>query len=140
MIDFTRPTAYPRARIWKSLAAIAFGLYLLLLSYFSLVPTVSSPAEVSDKFLHFIAYGGLTALAAAAWPRLALFWLLLCASAVGAILEIAQGVLNMGRTASFGDQFANMSGAALALLIWMCLLTIYKKFGQSRQAQKGSEV
>lgn len=91
------------------------------------MPTVPSPAEMSDKILHFIAYGGLTALAAAAWPRLGLFWLLLCASAVGALLELAQGCLGIGRTASFGDQLANMGGAALALLIWICLATLYNK-------------
>ena len=127
MIDFTRPTAHPRARTWRWLAFIALGIYLLLLIYFSLMPTVPSPAEVSDKILHFIAYGGLTALAAAAWPRLALLWLLLGVSAVGALLELMQGLLSIGRTASFGDQLANMSGAALALLIWICLATLYSK-------------
>ena len=91
------------------------------------MPTVPSPAEVSDKILHFIAYGGLTALAAAAWPRLALLWLLLGVSAVGALLELMQGLLSIGRTASFGDQLANMSGAALALLIWVCLAALYSK-------------
>ena len=127
MIDLTRPTAHPQARRWRRFAFIALGLYLLLLAYFSLVPAVPSPAGVSDKILHFIAYGGLTALAAAAWPRLGLFWLFLSASTVGALLELAQGFFDIGRTAAFGDQLANMSGAALALLIWVCLATLYNK-------------
>ena len=127
MIDFTRPTAHPRAYKWRCLAFIALGLYLLLLAYFSLMPTVPSSAEISDKILHFIAYGGLTALTAAAWPRLGLFRLLLFVSAIGALLELAQGLLGIGRTASFGDQLANMGGAALALLIWICLATFYNK-------------
>lgn len=118
MIDFSRPTAHPRTRIFRTLAFIGFGLYLILLIYFSLVPVVPGTADLSDKALHFLAYGGLTGLVAAAWPRMSLPALFIVVSLIGAIMEMGQGVLDIGRMASFGDQIANMSGAALAILIW----------------------
>ena len=125
MIDFTRPTAHPKARLLRKLALLIFGLYLVLLTYLSLVPTVSSAQDISDKLLHFLAYGGLTALAAAAFPKLKMIYLFLLAAMVGALLEGGQGLLAIGRTASLGDQFANMIGAALTLFIWACLAVLW---------------
>lgn len=128
MIDFTRPTAHPRAGLLRVLALIGLLLYIILLAYLSLVPVVPAAApDVSDKVLHFLAYGGLTALAAAAWPRLNLTTLFIIVSGVGALLEFGQGLLNIGRMASFGDQIANMGGAALALLIWSALAIVLAK-------------
>lgn len=117
-IDFTRPTASPRARGFRLTALAALLAYVSLLVYFSLVPTVPGTAGVSDKLLHFTAYGGLTALTAAAYPRMGLLKLFLAVSAIGIILEIGQGILSIGRMASFADQIANMTGALIALIIW----------------------
>jgi len=123
-LDFTRPTAAPRARGFRLAAIIALPLYLALLIYLSLIPVVPGSAEISDKVLHFVAYGGLTALAAAAWPKTRLLILFLILSAAGALLEFAQGALNLGRMASFQDQIANMGGIAMALAIWIFLVWI----------------
>lgn len=87
----------------------------------SLVPVIPGGTEIPDKTLHFLAYGGLTALVAAAWPRTGLLKLFILLSAAGALLEFGQGALNLGRMASFGDQIANMSGVAAALLVWIGL-------------------
>ena len=126
-IDYTRPTASPRAGALRIAALIALIAYLCLLVYLSLVPTVPSAADVSDKALHFLAYGGLTVLAAAAFPRLHLITLFIAASLIGAFLEIGQGISNMGRMASFEDQIANMGGALLALSIWAALTWLKAK-------------
>gem|GEM_PF-3564739 len=120
VIDLTRPTA--QFSILRKMALITVCLYLILLTYLSLVPVVPGEPDVSDKLLHFIAYGGLTGLAAAAWPRLKIIYLFFGVSFVGALLEFGQGVLNIGRMASFADQIANMSGAALALAIWIIIV------------------
>ncbi len=125
MIDFTRPTAHPKLKILRKLSVIFLGLYIILLAYLSLVPTVPSAQEVSDKLLHFLAYGTLTALTAAAFPNLKMIYLFLSAAIMGAVLEGGQGLLDMGRTASVGDQLANMGGAALALLIWASIVAFW---------------
>lgn len=127
LTDFSRPTAHPRARYFRRLALAVLAAYLFALIYFSLVPTVPSAEAVGDKILHFLAYGGLVALAAAAWPRLRLLVLFLGASFMGAILEIGQGLLEIGRTASFADQLANMIGAGLAVIIWIAIKLGYTK-------------
>ncbi len=127
-LDFTRPTAGPAARKFRYAAFAALFAYSGLLAYLSLVPVVPGAAEISDKTLHFMAYGGLTTLAAAAWPKTPLLKMFILMSCVGALLEMAQGVLNLGRTASFGDQIANMCGVGLALLSWILLVWLLSKF------------
>ena len=129
-LDLTRPTAIPRAGGLRKAALAAFMGYLCLLSYLSLVPVVPGAAEISDKTLHFIAYGGLATLAAAAWPKAALLPMFIVLSAIGGLLELTQGVLNLGRVASFGDQIANMGGVALALLLWILLVWLITAFTQ----------
>ena len=131
VIDFTRPTSRPRALILKRLAQFALAFYLILLVYMSLVPTVPGVEGVSDKLLHFIAYGALTALAAAAWPRVRLITLFIAVSIVGVILELGQGLLDIGRMASAADQLANMCGVALALAVWVAV-----KFGYESVRRK----
>lgn len=129
-IDFTRPTAAPRAKLFRIAAMAGLVGYTVLLAYLSLVPVVPSASEVSDKILHFVAYGGLTALTAAALPKVRLTSLFISLSLVGLALEIAQGIMDKGRMASFGDQIANMGGILLALLIWIFLAWLRNVFSK----------
>lgn len=136
MIDFSRPTAHPRAHVFKRAALIALVLYSLLLVYFSLVPIEPSGGEYTDKILHFIAYGGLTGLFAAALPHASLRSIFIGVSLMGATIELAQGVLSLGRMASFADQLANMSGALLALFIWLILVLLRDQIRRQRDKNK----
>ena len=139
MIDFSRPTAHPRAQFFKRAAIAGLGLYLLLLAYLSLVPVVPGAQEVSDKVLHFIAYGGLTGLLAAALPRASLMSIFIGVSLVGALLEVSQGLLNLGRMASFADQLANMGGALVALLIWAVLALLRDQLRRKRSSHQAKK-
>ena len=96
-----------------------WGLYLLLVIVFSLIP-LSLPQTVpsGDKILHFLTYAGLAML----WPRKhaqglrAAFW----AALVGALLELGQGILPTGRYMEFWDVVANALGALLGVfLLWI---------------------
>ena len=93
-------------------------LLVLVVVVASLVPTRDLPSvNVNDKVEHFVAYaalalwfGGLTE------PRgyfKLLFWLLL----LGGGIEIAQGMMNIGRMAEWKDFFADSAGTCVGLLL-----------------------
>ena len=75
-----------------------------------------------DKAEHFIAFYGLTGLAAAAFPRRSLLSIAASLSAFGALIEIVQGTPIVHRDMDFWDWAADTLaiGAALApmLLVW----------------------
>ncbi len=75
-----------------------------------------------DKLLHAIAYGVLTFGLVFAWPKRALPLIFAVTFIYGIILEIMQGTLAEGRTASLFDALANGLGALLiiGLWIWIC--------------------
>lgn len=101
------------------LSRIGLAAALIGLTYFSLIPSDSVTISASDKIMHFIAYGMVAGALAAALPRTSLLWVFIASSAIGIALEAAQAVLPTGRSASVGDQIANMGGAALAIFIWL---------------------
>ncbi len=124
-LDFTRPTArYNGLR--KGFVGLLL-VYCALLAYLSLVSTVPGSVDMSDKLMHFLAYGGLTGLMGLAFPKAGLWRIFLIASLTGVSLEFAQGMAGTGRMASPADQIANMGGAALAVLCWLALVFIMSK-------------
>ena len=102
------------ARIWYVLGAAL----TLLVIVASLVPARDLPRlRLDDKLEHVLAYlalslwfGGL--MAPRGYLRLAL-WLL----ALGGGIEIAQGLMGLGRHAEWGDFFADGLGVALGLAL-----------------------
>ena len=70
-----------------------------------------------DKLLHFLAYGLLATLLRLGWPRSWGGTLLLVSVGFGIIVEILQGTMSLGRTASIADAIANTVGAITALFI-----------------------
>lgn len=100
-------------------AWLALGwMLVLLLGAGSLSPSVPSAAAlVTDKVLHFGAYGALAFLFAGAlgrrhWKRIALGLLLF-----GASLELLQQLLTETRMAEVLDLAANAAGIAAGLLV-----------------------
>ncbi len=109
------------------LVKILFWFVLLVVTFLSLLPNYYSPMPVawSDKGEHFIAYLALGGLAGIGWwlkdwPALIRVFFILVI--IGGAIEMAQGMLITGRTASWLDLLADGLGAASGLLVswWLC--------------------
>ena len=79
-----------------------------------------------DKAEHFTAYFGLALLAGLGWGlRRSLIWVLLGVIALGAGLEILQGMV--GRDSDWHDELANSLGAVLGLTVAVIYLAIPRR-------------
>jgi VanZ family protein len=98
--------------VWWTGGLLLAGLIGLL----SLAPVSQLPrVRIWDKLEHAAAYVALSLWFAALLTRRQ--WALLLASLLlyGALIEIAQGAMGMGRTADFRDFIANLLGALIGL-------------------------
>lgn len=116
------PEMTPR-RLLKALVPVVWAGIILGLSLVPSLPgTVSFPG--ADKLLHAGAYAvlaGLVALAFADTDRgkpFAATVAFVVTVAFGACIELLQDLMQLGRTAEWGDLLANMSGALLACVIF----------------------
>ena len=105
------------------LAKFAFVAALIFTFYSAVIPPQHAVQLVPwDKAEHFLAFYGLTGLAAAAFPRRNLFWIAASLSAFGALIEFVQGLAIVHRDRDFWDWVADTLAivAALApmLLVW----------------------
>lgn len=105
------------------LAKLAFFGALLFTFYSAVIPPQHALQLVPwDKAEHFIAFYGLTGLAAAAFPRRHLALIAISLSGFGALIEFVQGLPMVHRDRDFWDWVADTIaiGAALApmLLVW----------------------
>ena len=92
------------------------GAYSLFIIWASLRPAGTGGAIPHlDKLLHLIVYGLLGAAIALAWPKLAKLKVLWGCVGFGAALELAQGIMAVGRSASLFDGLANSLGAAMGV-------------------------
>ena len=112
--------------------AIAATLFLAVLSL-SAVPKLNLGLKIKsgDKYLHFIAYFGLTLL----WhfalkdrinKKMFKFFVPLAIIIYGIILEGLQSGLTTYRTGDVYDAIANTSGVIVALLVFNRLLKWYR--------------
>jgi hypothetical protein len=105
------------------LAKLAFFAALLFTFYSAVIPPQHALHLVPwDKAEHFIAFYGLTGLAAAAFPKRNLFVIAAMLSGFGAFIEFVQGLAVVHRDRDFWDWVADTIAitAALApmLLVW----------------------
>ena len=103
---------------------LLWGALWLWVAYMSLTP-VQLPPDVSDKALHFIGYGLMSAGAVGFChePR-RLLHLALLAAAIGGALEVAQAFTPY-RSAELLDFAADAAGAGLGwltALLWLALV------------------
>ncbi len=108
---------------WVFLAKTAFFAALIFTFYSAVIPPRQALQLVPwDKAEHFLAFYGLTGLAAAAFPRRKLLVIALSLSAFGALIEYVQGLPIVHRDRDFWDWVADTLAiiAALApmLLVW----------------------
>src|ERR1700730_16423978 len=113
----------PNISLLARLAKLAFFAALLFTFYSAVVPPQHALQLVPwDKAEHFIAFYGLTGLAAAAFPNRNLFVIAAMLSGFGALIEFVQGLPAVHRDRDFWDWVADSVAitAALApmLLVW----------------------
>ena len=113
-----------RLTIKRLALGMTLGL-ILVIAWASLTSSTDLPSVPgSDKLKHFAAYMGL-AIPLLVWLGarrvLPAFAVLL---ALGAGLEVAQGLSGMGRYADVLDMFANCAGAMTGLMLSAALLQI----------------
>ena len=105
------------------LAKIAFFAALFFTFYSAVIPPHRALQLVPwDKAEHFLAFYGLTGLAAAAFPGRKLWVIAVALSVFGALIEFVQGLPIIHRDRDFWDWVADTLAilAALApmLLVW----------------------
>lgn len=105
---------YPRA--W-----FCIGLLMaIIITFYCLIPAERVPQlGVSDKLEHAVAFGLLAFWFASVVARWDYVFMLLALVALGGGIEIAQGLMKMGREADIRDFFADCVGVGLGLAIAM---------------------
>ena len=126
-----------RISLLAGLAKLAFFSALVFTFYSAVIPPQRALQLVPwDKAEHFIAFYGLTGLAAAGFPKRNLIVIAALLSGFGALIEYVQGLPLVHRDRDFWDWVADTIAiiAALApmLLVW------WRK--QVRSGQKNIEI
>jgi VanZ family protein len=94
-------------RLWWAVGFVLVGLVIFV----CLLPGQDLPATpFSDKYEHFIAHFVLAAWFAGLVPRRRWWLLLVGLVALGSSIEVAQGLMNLGREADVRDELANFVG------------------------------
>ena len=70
-----------------------------------------------DKIKHLFAFLVLTVLAHWSWPSARRLTFVLCLTLFGILIELAQGLSRLGRTASLADILADLVGIGLGLVV-----------------------
>src|SRR5258706_4101985 len=121
LIDFGR--AVLRIIMLDRLAKVAFCAALLFTFYSAVIPPKHALQLVPwDKAEHFIAFYGLTGLAAAAFPKRNLIFIAALLSGFGALIEFVQGLSVVHRDRDVWDWVADTIAIVAALspmvLVW----------------------
>lgn len=109
--------ALPHARIWYVIGLLLTAFVILI----CLLPQRDLPhVSLSDKIEHALAYvalalwfGGLLRLRS--YP-----WLILALLVLGGGIEVAQGLMGLGRTADLRDFYADATGVGIGIAL--CLI------------------
>ena len=100
----------------QRLAQLAFFAATLFTFYSAVIPSGNAVQLAPwDKAEHFMAFYGLTGLAAAGFPRLHVLIIGAALSAFGALIEVVQGLPFVHRDEDFWDWVADTVGIAAAL-------------------------
>ena len=113
----------PNISLLVILAKAAFFAALVFTFYSAVIPPQQAVQLVPwDKAEHFIAFYGLTGLAAAAFPKRNLFLIAALLSGFGAFIEYVQGLPIVHRDRDFWDWVADTIAIIAALspmiLVW----------------------
>jgi len=104
-----------------------FVVLTIIILWKSLEPFYGQPgSHYIDKVQHFMAYFILSGFALLSRLPLRPLRLLLAILVFSAMIEILQGAMNMGRTASFADFVANLAGILAAWACWRVVQSFKK--------------
>jgi len=103
---------------WIAMSAVLVAAIV----YASLTPDLSLPVPGNlDKVEHFATYCGLAVWFTGLYPR-SRYWMVVTGLLVlGLGLEVAQGVMQLGRSAESLDMAANAAGVGVGLLLALSL-------------------
>ncbi|HQR23758.1 MAG TPA: VanZ family protein [Steroidobacteraceae bacterium] len=108
-----------RYRGWWIALSAALIAYLI---YGSLVPIPPLPMPGNfDKLEHFVVYAGLAIWFTGLFPRSRYGGVVLVLLLIAGSLEIAQGLMHMGRQADVLDMAANATGVGIGLVCALVL-------------------
>jgi len=118
---------YPR--LW-----LALGLTLAaVIAVLSLLPSKDLPdLRVSDKIEHTLAYVALGFCFGSVVVRRDWFWLALALLCFGGLIEVAQGVMSLGRHADLHDLLADGVGIAIGLALALTPLGLWARWLEAR--------
>jgi len=117
----------PDHRVLVALGWVGLMVGCSLILFISMWSTSAAPnINNMDKVYHAGAYAVLTGVMIFAWPRRALPFIFCVSFLFGAAIELLQGTMTIGRTASIFDALANGVGAAGVTLIWFGLFSWIK--------------
>lgn len=105
-------------RLPTTVRAGVFALATGLILYASLSPSEALPSvSVWDKAQHALSWGALTVLGLASWP--AWRWAVAAyALGLGAVVEVGQATMGLGRTGDLADLGADAVGIGATLGAW----------------------
>lgn len=101
----------------RSFARLTFWMLVAIVLFFALVPGQLGAIISSDTERHYLAFLVLPAFAHYGWPRLSLVALWFAFAAFGALIEILQWAMNLGRAAEMSDWVNDLSATTIALTI-----------------------
>jgi VanZ family protein len=116
----------------RRLVVVILAVYWLAIAIGTHLPNqVPSPDFISDKVMHFVAFGGLAFLLSCSLMRGAPSWrlalgLLAIAVCYGAIDEITQGLVPT-REPEFKDWLADSFGAMSGMVMYLAIFRMVKK-------------
>jgi VanZ family protein len=101
--------------MWIALSAVLVAAIV----YASLAPDPPLPAAPAgfDKVEHFTAYCALAVWFTGLYPRTRYWQVVAGLLALGLGIEVAQGVMQLGRSAEVLDMVANAAGVGVGLLL-----------------------
>lgn len=103
-------------------------LFVLIIVHESLQPVSAAPNVTHfDKIMHLVAYGALGVVFKLGWPRVNSYVLAAGLIALGGAVELAQGFMAAGRTASLADGVANAIGVLLGIGFAMIVLRVMRR-------------
>ncbi len=103
-------------------------LLIIVVVHESLIPSQGdSKITHFDKIIHLVAYGALATFGKLGWPKLNSAILALSLITLGAFVEVAQGIMSVGRTGSLADGIANSLGVILGIGFAGVVLTVMNR-------------
>lgn len=102
---------------FRYFARMAFILLIVIATFLALVPGPIGQIIESGPERHFLAFLVLPALAALGWPKISMFRLWVVFAVFGGLIEVAQLLMQVGRSGRLIDWAVDCIAITAALII-----------------------